>query len=128
MFKILSEVSCTLLYLPICENNGMFYYSVVFNCTILNYSIFRRDFFLSRDEILLICNMSVKILNSRRLLQEDIDKPCEDLANYLLGKILVRRLDSQTILKGRIVETEAYLGGDDKGSHSYNGRQEYYFL
>lgn len=70
--------------------------------------------------------MSVTKLNSRRLLQEDIDRSCEELANYLLGKVLVRQLDNQTVLKGRIVETEAYLGGDDKGSHSYNGRQEYF--
>lgn len=67
----------------------------------------------------------MSVHNSRRLLKEDIDKPCEDLAMYLLGKILVRQIDTQTILKGKIVETEAYLGGDDKGSHSFNGRQEY---
>ncbi|PSN39652.1 hypothetical protein C0J52_18469 [Blattella germanica] len=47
---------------------------------------------------------------------------CEELAKQLLGHILVRRLDDGTILKGRIVETECYLGGEDKASHSYNGR------
>lgn len=48
--------------------------------------------------------------------------PCEELAKRLLGKVLVRRLDDGTILKGRIVETESYLGGEDKASHSYKGR------
>lgn len=66
--------------------------------------------------------MSLKNVNSRRLLKEDLDKSCEDLATYLLGKILVRKLEDQTIVKGRIVETEAYLGGDDRASHSFNGR------
>lgn len=65
--------------------------------------------------------MSHNYLNSRRLLKEDLDKLCEDLAIFLLGKILVRKLDKKC-LKGRIVETEAYLGGDDRASHSYNGR------
>lgn len=51
-------------------------------------------------------------INYRRLLKEDLDKPCQDLALYLLGKVLVRKLDHNTILKGRIVETECYLGGD----------------
>lgn len=73
-------------------------------------------------------NKLVKKLNSRRLLKEDLDIPCKNLAIFLLGKILVRQFDNQTILKGRIVETEAYLGGDDKGSHSYNGRQEFYIF
>jgi DNA-3-methyladenine glycosylase len=44
------------------------------------------------------------------------------MALYLLGKVLVRKLDNGSILKGRIVETECYLGGEDKASHSYNGR------
>jgi hypothetical protein len=50
------------------------------------------------------------------------DVPCEDLAKGLLGKILVRRLGDGTVLKGRIVETECYLGAEDKASHSYKGR------
>lgn len=50
------------------------------------------------------------------------DVPCEDLAKNLLGKILVRRLPNGQILKGRIVETESYPGGEDKASATYNGK------
>lgn len=66
--------------------------------------------------------MSTKI-NFRRLLKEDLDKPCKELSIYLLGKVLVRKLEDNKILKGRIVETECYLGGEDKASNTYNGRQ-----
>lgn len=48
---------------------------------------------------------------------------CQALARGLLGKILVRRLADDTLLKCRIVETECYLGCDDQASHSYNGRR-----
>lgn len=50
------------------------------------------------------------------------DVPCEQLARALLGKMLVRRLENGHILKGRIVETECYLGGEDKASHSFGGK------
>ncbi|XP_018569191.1 probable DNA-3-methyladenine glycosylase [Anoplophora glabripennis] len=60
----------------------------------------------------------------RRLLKEDFNKSCQDLAIYLLGKTLARKLKSGEILKGQIVETECYLGGEDKASHSYNGNIE----
>ena len=38
------------------------------------------------------------------------------------GKILVRCLENGTILKGRIVETEGYLGVIDKASHTYQNK------
>ena len=38
------------------------------------------------------------------------------------GKILARKLDDGVILKGRIVETESYLGIEDKASHTYQGK------
>ncbi|XP_018314358.1 DNA-3-methyladenine glycosylase [Mycetomoellerius zeteki] len=63
-----------------------------------------------------------KELSSGRLQYEFFDIPCEELAQRLLGKILVRYLENGTILKGRIVETEGYLGAIDRASHSYQNR------
>ncbi|KAG2455860.1 3MG glycosylase, partial [Polypterus senegalus] len=37
--------------------------------------------------------------------------------------VLVRTLADGTELRGRVVETEAYLGGEDKASHSYQGKR-----
>jgi DNA-3-methyladenine glycosylase len=45
------------------------------------------------------------------------------LARALLGQRLVRVLDDGTRLAGRIVETEAYLGVEDRAAHSYAGRR-----
>ncbi|XP_012219475.1 putative 3-methyladenine DNA glycosylase isoform X2 [Linepithema humile] len=63
-----------------------------------------------------------KELSSGRLQYKFFDVPCEELAQKLLGKVLVRHLENGTILKGRIVETEGYLGAVDKASHSYQNK------
>ncbi len=46
------------------------------------------------------------------------------VARGLLGKVLVRRLPDGTVLRGRLVETEAYLGreDDDPAAHAYSGK------
>lgn len=44
------------------------------------------------------------------------------VAQRLLGKYLVRRLERQTLV-GRITETEAYVGRCDKACHAYNYRR-----
>lgn len=77
-------------------------------------------------EAILISSLSAKNIKSNhgieRLKNCFYDVSCIELARGMLGKILVRRLNDGTILKGRIVETECYLGGEDKASHSYSGR------
>jgi len=46
------------------------------------------------------------------------------VAKDLLGKILLRKLDSE-ILSGKIVETEAYYGRKDPASRAYRGRKKF---
>lgn len=44
------------------------------------------------------------------------------VAKELLGKVLVHEIGGQRI-SARIVETEAYMGVEDKAAHSYGGRR-----
>jgi len=57
-----------------------------------------------------------------RLGKHCYELPTVALAEYLLGKIFVRTLPDKRVLKGRIVETEAYLGNDDEASHAWRGK------
>lgn len=59
----------------------------------------------------------------RRLARRDLAKPAATLARELLGCTLVRILPDGTRLAGRIVETEAYEGVDDRAAHSFGGRR-----
>ncbi|NXX98848.1 3MG glycosylase, partial [Centropus bengalensis] len=61
--------------------------------------------------------------DSSRLEAEFFNQPCVSLARSFLGQILVRKLPDGRELWGRIVETEAYLGGEDEASHSKGGKQ-----
>lgn len=57
---------------------------------------------------------------SRKFYERDPAK----VAKSLLGKILVRRLNSK-ILCGKIVETEAYFGTKDPASRAHSGRPKF---
>jgi len=60
----------------------------------------------------------------QRLTSKFFDQPCIQLARSLLGKYLVRiSVEDEKRLCGRIVETEAYVGTEDRASHSYGGRR-----
>jgi len=58
---------------------------------------------------------------SRLLQRAFFDRPPEVVAPDLLGKILVHRT-GKVRLRGRIMETEAYLGLDDPASHAFTGK------
>ena len=49
-------------------------------------------------------------------------RPTLTVARELLGCVLARRLPGGVILRGRIIETEAYVGEEDKACHARAGR------
>lgn len=57
----------------------------------------------------------------RRLPRVFFTRPTLQVARALLGKVLVRRIGGR-ILAGKIVETEAYIGPQDRASHAFGGR------
>ncbi|WCK54428.1 DNA-3-methyladenine glycosylase [Aneurinibacillus sp. Ricciae_BoGa-3] len=57
-----------------------------------------------------------------KLPQEFYSRNTIDVARDLLGKYLIHQSDS-SCRAGKIVETEAYMGPEDKAAHSYNGRR-----
>lgn len=57
-----------------------------------------------------------------KLQREFYSRDTITVAKELLGKILVHNYNGK-LLKGKIVETEAYLGINDKAAHSYGGRK-----
>ncbi|XP_038619306.1 DNA-3-methyladenine glycosylase [Tachyglossus aculeatus] len=58
-----------------------------------------------------------------RLGMDFFNQPAIALARALLGQVLVRRLPDGQELRGRVVETEAYLGPEDRAAHSRGGKQ-----
>ncbi|NTU53912.1 MAG: DNA-3-methyladenine glycosylase [Chlorobiaceae bacterium] len=60
----------------------------------------------------------------KRLERNFYDAPTLILAERLLGKIFVHCEGPGSITKGRIVETEAYLGEGDEACHAWRGMTE----
>ena len=57
-----------------------------------------------------------------KLLAADYAGDAVEMAKALLGAVLCRRLDDGTVLRARIVETEAYFGEEDTACHAHRGR------
>lgn len=60
---------------------------------------------------------------SRRVSRRFLSSDSASVAQSLLGCRLVRILDDATRVSGTIVETEAYVGVEDRASHAYAGRR-----
>lgn len=58
----------------------------------------------------------------KKLKRSFYEKSAVDVGKKLLGKILIHKY-KDIVFKGRIVETEAYIGHMDKAAHSYNNRR-----
>ena len=59
--------------------------------------------------------------HARVLPREFFNRDPVTVGRELLGKLLIRR-EGRTLLAGRIVEDEAYLGVEDPAAHAYSGR------
>ena len=58
-----------------------------------------------------------------RLKRKFFKRSADAVARELLGKVLVRKFPDGSTKKGVIIETEAYMGVEDKAAHSYGGRR-----
>eukprot|EP00731_Ephydatia_muelleri_P029436 Em0020g1080a len=67
-------------------------------------------------------NNSKDLPHPVRCTRDFYTRPCVDLARALLGCVLVKCSEGK-VCKGIIVETEAYLGGEDKAAHSFAGKK-----
>jgi len=57
----------------------------------------------------------------KRLNKDFYTRPTLEVAQNLLGKYIVRKIGSKK-LEGKIIETEAYIGPQDRASHAYKGK------
>ena len=57
-----------------------------------------------------------------RIQRSFYERPTLTVARDLLGRVLARRTPDGTVLRGRIVEAEAYVGEEDKACHARAGR------
>lgn len=60
-------------------------------------------------------------MKKKKLIRSFYTKATLTIAKDLLGKYIVRKIEGKA-LAGRIIETEAYIGPQDKASHAYGGR------
>lgn len=64
---------------------------------------------------------AAQLRTARPLPREFFNRNPAIVARELLGKLLIRR-DGRSLLAGRVVEDEAYLGQDDPAAHAFAGQ------
>ena len=67
--------------------------------------------------------MAAQLRAAAPLPREFFNRDPAAVARELLGKLLIRR-EGRSLLAGRVVEDEAYLGLQDPAAHAYSGRTE----
>ena len=72
--------------------------------------------------IYVIVEQKEMILMGRKLEYDFFHRPCLEVAEALVGKILAHRMPDGSILRLRISETEAYCGEGDTACHAHKGR------
>ncbi len=60
-------------------------------------------------------------MRNKKLTRSFYARPTLKVAKELLGKYIVRKFGKK-FLTGKIIETEAYIGPNDKASHAYKGK------
>ena len=58
----------------------------------------------------------------KTLTRDFFHRPCLEVAENLVGKVLTHRLTDGAVLRLRIAETEAYCGEADTACHAHKGR------
>lgn len=62
-------------------------------------------------------------MRSKRLPRNFYTRPTLTIAQDLLGKFVVRKMPGGRLRFGKIVETEAYIGPQDRASHAWGGKK-----
>lgn len=60
-------------------------------------------------------------MKNKKLDREFYTRPALEVAKNLLGKYIIRRFGKKE-LAGKVIETEDYIGPQDKASHAYKGK------
>lgn len=70
----------------------------------------------------MLSGQQLMIIYQRRKLNRDFyTRPTLEVAKNLLGKYIVRKVNGKELV-GKIIETEAYIGPQDKASHAFGGK------
>lgn len=67
-------------------------------------------------------DLKIDINLENKLEKSFFSKDCLSLAKALLGKIIIRKLE-QDYICAKIVETEAYIGPEDKACHAFGNKR-----